>query len=365
MRRRQRPPLTTGAHAEVTNRNFAAKQSTRGQRQISGTAYGRGVVTGRLDAIALTKAGGGRHSTLWHAARCSGEYIAGGELFDEDQVAAMLISTGCSVGVARRDAERQVRRGIEKGKRNPKVAPRSEGMHNRNDAIARVVEWWAAVESGRWHGRRGASALKILAAFAMLAAGAGKCRLSESYRDIAEAAGVSVGTVSNTRALWQPYVRLVHRGHRFAGTRSEWQLVLRKTKWTNLNSPEDIPTGEPGLFKKVHFSGSPNADLWEQWPTGWRVYRMLPARDTTTVSEIAATTGLHPKTIRRALKVLAEHRLAHRLNRFEWRGYEQREMPEGLALERRKQRHKRERTLYKLQRDARAEQAAHRAGGAR
>jgi DNA-binding transcriptional ArsR family regulator len=363
MRRQQRrrPPSA----APATTRTTTAQNSTRQVGQISGTRYGRSVVDGGVDRISLTRAGGGRHGTLWHAARCSGEYLAGGELFDEDQVAALLISTGCSVGIARRDAERQVRRGIEKGKRNPKIAPRSEGMHNRADAVARVAVWWTAVESAPWHGRRGASALKVLAAFAMLATSAGKCRLSESFRDIAEAAGVSVGTVSNTRALWQPYVRLVHRGHRFAGTRSEWQLVLRKTKWTNLNSPEDIPTGEPGLFKKVHFSGSPNADLWEQWPTGWRVYRMLPARDTTTVSEIAATTGLHPKTIRRALKVLAEHRLAHRLNRFEWRGYEQREMPEGLALERRKQRHKRERTLYKLQRDARAEQAAHRAGGAR
>jgi DNA-binding transcriptional ArsR family regulator/alkylated DNA nucleotide flippase Atl1 len=358
--KRRRPVLTTRAQAEQTNRNSRQK-STNPVRQVTGTPWGRGVLAGGIDRVALTAKGGGRNPTLWHAARCVGEAIGAGELLDEEQAIGLLVAVGCNVGIPRRDAERQVRRGIDKGKASPKLAPKSDGLRDRTDALALTATWWAEVQSAPWRGRQGATTLRILAAFAILAASAGKVRISESYRQIAEVAGMSAGTVARHRPSWQPWVRLVHRGHAFTGAASEWQLVVRDAKRGNGNIPEGVPPGNHGLFPNPRFIGAPSSDLWERWSTGWLIYRLLPARETITAAEVATLTGLHPDTVRRTLKRLAEHGLAFRINRFEWRGYEQPEAPPGLVSERRRRRHEQERTLWRIQKEARAEQQ--KAGG--
>jgi hypothetical protein len=261
--------------------------------------YGAAALAGEIDRLEL--AGHGfRHRTLFSAACHLGELIAGGEL-DLDTAEGALIERGLTMGLLEGDVRRQVARGIAKGRTRPRKAP-STGVTTKAEALAEIVAWWEAIHLAPPTGRTAGTTLRILAGFHHLALGAGKLRISQSYREIAEAAGVSVSTVVARRPEWSRWVRLVSRGRatRFTGSRTTWQLVTKPGRAIT-NSPASPEGKASGLFGNARSPGlaDPVHNLWHRWGNGHRIYCLLNVVDATSTSTLATTTGLHPGTVRR------------------------------------------------------------------
>ena len=75
-----------------------------------------------------------------------------------------------------------------------------------------------------------ATTKRILAAFGLLALELGKVSFAASYRQIAELAGVSVGTVAKHQQHFARWVYPVAKGSRFQGTSTTWRLNLVRQK---------------------------------------------------------------------------------------------------------------------------------------
>jgi hypothetical protein len=258
-----------------------------------GSSYGMAALSSEVARVEQT-APGFRHMNLFSAACHVGELVAGREI-DEATAESFLIDVGRSIDLLELDVRRQVARGLEKGKANPRTAPKAGTMlRDRTDAVLAVVEWWGAVQAHEWKGRTAGTTLRILAAFAVLGTKAGKLRLEESYREVAEAAGVSVGTVAKHKARWLPFVHQVRVGNRITASRTVWQLVVR----ANGNRPASPAGKASGLFPNARTLSDPAHNAWHGRPNDWRVYCLLTEEDTST-AHLVEVTGLHPSTIRR------------------------------------------------------------------
>ena len=259
--------------------------------------YGSAALAGELDRLELAGRGF-RHRTLFSSACRLGELVAGGEL-DLDIAEGALIEQGHILGLADCDVRRQVARGIEKGRARPRKAPET-GVTTKAETLAEVVRWWESVEANPPTGRSAGTTLRTLAGIRDLALSARKLRISESYREIAEASGVSVSTVYNRRQDWGPWVRRVSKGKRgrLNDSRTTWQLVVRERRALT-NRPEATPSGVAGLFGNARTLADPSHNLWHRWSNGHRLYCLLGVVDATTTSALATATGLHPGTVRR------------------------------------------------------------------
>lgn len=315
-------------------------------RTVAGTSYGRAALSSAIDRIE-TAPGGHRHKTVFAASAAVGQVLASGELADEIHAAALLVDMARRIGID--DPQRQVQRGIARGRTTPRQAPDTRMVQVRTDVVERVVAWWDAVQTDPPSGAAAATTLRVLAAFAMVAARSGKLRVSESYRQIAEAAGVSVATVAKHRTRWQPYVRVHKRGNRHTGTATVWQLVLREG-----NNPA-CPGGKPsGLFPRCNTLTDPSHDFWYLWPNGWRLFCLLDFDEPTPVAELAGVTGLSRSTVHRALVRLAESGVVAR-DDSGWRAVTI-EVPSGFTRKRRQRIHANDRELWRSWRRHEAEQ---------
>lgn len=261
-----------------------------------GCRYSRAALSSEVDRI-VSAPTGFRHRTIFAAACHVGELVAGGEL-DETTAEGFLLHAGQRLtggDLTVPAVRRAVRRGLDRGKQKPRTAPDGTGLRNRSEAVAEAIEWWSAVESSEWRGAVAGTTLRILAAFALLAVKAGKVRLQESYREVAEAAGVSAGTISKHRSRWLPWVRQVRVGNRFTGTRTEWQLFLRESG----NTPASPVGRASGLFSDARTLRNPAHNLWHRWSNGWRIYCLLSEEEPLGVADLVVATGLHPSTIGR------------------------------------------------------------------
>jgi hypothetical protein len=240
-----------------------------------------------------------------------GNLAAGGEL-DRKHAEYNLVAMAIDIGLTPSDAAKQVRRGLNRGEQTPRGAPAHGTMlTDRADAITAAVTWWENVNRDHeLRTRRGATTKRILAAFALLAIGAGKVRISESYRELAEASGVSIGTITKHRAELSRWVRLVEAGNRWNGNRSTWQLQTNQRALGN--RPEADPSGNDGLFPSARTLTDPSDPYWHRWATGWAVYRLLDADDAHNAHELAAGTGLHVGSVRRILARFAAEGIAER-----------------------------------------------------
>ncbi|HSH22587.1 MAG TPA: hypothetical protein VK975_00810 [Acidimicrobiales bacterium] len=258
--------------------------------------YGRAALQSEV-AMVEQAAEGFRHMAIFSAACHIGELVAGCEV-DEEAAEAFLIDAGRSLTGGRltdQEVRRQVRQGLARGKRTPRTAPTKGTMlRDRTDAVLAVVEWWEAVQCHEWKGRTAGTTLRILAAFAILGAKVGKVRLEESYREVAEAAGVSVGTIAKHKARWLPFVRQVSVGNRITASRTVWQLVVR----ANGNRPASPAGKASGLFPNARTLSDPAHNAWHQRPNDWRVYCLL-TEEVTSAAHLVEVTGLHPSTIGR------------------------------------------------------------------
>ncbi len=192
-------------------------------------------------------------------------------------------------------------------------------LRSAPDARKQVFAWWARACT-TITGRNGGTALRICAAFAMAAMGAGKVRLDESYREIAERAGVSVGTVAkylsskpdyqHMSSLLRPFVSIVRRGDRVRGSRSTFQLSGAHPE----TSRRLDQRGPEGLFPDARILSDQSADHWHRNANGWRLWCLLDLADGLSAIGLAEITGLHPGTVRRILNRLSDDGLARRLD---------------------------------------------------
>jgi hypothetical protein len=318
-----------------------AEETAHGVRQVPapcsvirvrGSRYGRAAM--ERDLAKLTHTATGRHTTLFHIAANAGSLAAGGEIEIESALAALEI-TARLVGMPEAELRRTISDGVSRGVESPRRAPTDSTMiASANDARVEVVEWWERVCADDWSDRRGATTLKILGGFYQLATTAGKVRLRQSYREIAEAAGVSVGTVAKHEARWSRYVAVVHKGSRTGKAprdgraanptnRSVFQLLTTARKGIR---PEATVTAEAGLFPDRALSipsavalADPACDVWQHWAAGWRLWCALDDCETATAKQLAETTGRSVVSIRRTLNRLAEWQLASRDGDGGWR----------------------------------------------
>jgi DNA-binding transcriptional ArsR family regulator len=259
---------------------------------------------------------GDRHRSLFGAACALGELVAGGELA-HDEACVALERVGRLVGLSESDVRSAVRAGMHRGAERPRRAPESgHKIADRVDAILRVVAWFnAALDDPSFRGRRGATGLRILAGFAVKAIAAGKVEVAESYRELAEAAGVSAGTVAKHVPVLSAWVRRVRCGSVRTG-RSVWRLRVARATGNNPTTSDQYASG---LFPNARTLADPAHNYWYRWPSGWRLYHALWRSDgEASTSQLAALTGLHPGSVRRALKQLQADHLVVRTTPGQW-----------------------------------------------
>jgi hypothetical protein len=317
---------------------------------IPGSAYGRAAIASAIDSI-LFAPGGFRHHESFKQAAALGELIAGGELRDESRVGAFLIGAARKAGLADRDAERTILRGLKRGKQSPRRAPQSAGLRDHLDALEEIERWWRSVLVFEWSGRRGAMALRILRGFRDIAIQARKVRISASVRQVAEVAGVGRQTVSAYRYDLSPFLRVVSRGSRIDGSSTVWQLIPRSV--SNTDRPEAIRTGEGRLSEN---ETSPTHDVFDGRASMWRIYSVLGIEESTRSSDIVATTSLGRSTVWRGLRQLEAYGFAERVG-VEWRALPLDDLT-GLASARRRRRHELDRQAWQRWRAERVRTSA-------
>src|SRR5262249_37575496 len=162
---------------------------------------------------------GRRTTTLFHAACVAGEFIPGDRMDRATAEAALRIVAGTRDVP---DADRQIRRGIERGMRNPRN-PRRDGHLIQSVADPRIASF-------EWTERLTATGtdLRICMAIASHCWSKGSTTVDVSYREISETCGMSTATVSRHAGRIGRWVRIARHGQRFRSgdTRTRWRLVL-------------------------------------------------------------------------------------------------------------------------------------------
>jgi hypothetical protein len=317
---------------------------TSGKRRVSstvGTSYGRAALESAIANMAEVTE---RSHGLFRNSCAMGNLIAGGQL-EERLVVDELLRAADARGMNRRLAERTNERGVGRGKTTPRTPPPPR-PYTRTDGRGEVIEWWEAVGRAEWTGRAAATDLRILAGFGLIGLRLGKTRFTASYRQLAEEAGVWVGTVHKTLERGLEGVHRVRSASRALGTSSEWQLVARHAHVGNSSA---FRYGEgQRLFPGRASIDRPDHDLWSKWPQGWRVYNLLLVDEGLSVRSISETIGRHPGTVRRILFRLRDQQLAQRGEEGEWTALSP---PEGVrdggfVRRARERRHRDERKLW-------------------
>jgi len=271
-------------------------------RQGEGTPYGLAALEGRANDV-LAAPETTRTKTLFAAACRVGELVAGNEL-DEAFARGRLLAVARSRGIG--DAERQIRRGIEKGARRPHDA-RLSGVRieTRTDARVLIFEWFENLDA------KGAPR-RICAAIGQDCWNYGNTTVNLSYREVALAAGVNLGTVSKCvkSGRLSRWVTITSGGQRLrtTGSRTTWRLVLRDV--ASGNKPKAIPSGDGGLLRNrtavQHDALDPSVDAWWSWASGWAVYSALSTDEPSTVVELAERSGYVRSTVYRTLARLRD-----------------------------------------------------------
>lgn len=266
------------------------------------------------DAEAATLAAtpeGFRHRAVYLAGYALGQLRAGRALTEADFLAyrAEYARIGGALGLPTRDVEHALDNGVERGGQRPRSG---DGGADRPETVTAVAAWWQAADADEsYRDRKGPTTRRILAALAMLAAGAQRTTLAESFRQVAEAAGVSVGTVHKHRDRLAPWAT-VEAGADGADSLTVWSL---HPAVTNGNTPAAPGGAKQGVFPNVTRDPltDPAHDRWARWSGGWAVYMALVAAvEGATVAELAAASGRHPRTVARALGTFAAWGVAER-----------------------------------------------------
>jgi hypothetical protein len=264
------------------------------------------------ELVADVTLGPDKRRALCHAASRAGELVAGRELHDVDRVHAVLVQAASTRRFSRADAERTIRRGIQRGMQSPHRAPTNgQRISDADDARRRLLLWKQAVDERPWHGARGANTLKLLGAFFSLAHRAGSMQIGASYRTLAESAHVSHATVSRHRGELAGWVRLLTPGDRRTGVETEWRIIERQPDESSWNNPAYAGEKATGLFQNDPSIVDPN--YWYGRPNKHRLWSVLiAAQEPMTITTLAATVGIGRKAVADNLRLLANDGLAAR-----------------------------------------------------
>lgn len=295
---RRSAPQGASAVAATANRD----QGTSRLGHSTGTRYGLAGLEARVNNV-LAAPESTRRTTLWAAAFRAGALAAAGEL-DADFARSRLLVAAQSRNIP--DAVRQVRKGMTKGLLHPHD-PYRGGVNIETQAEARalIFEWFEALDA------KGAPA-RICTTIGRHCWNVGSTTVNLSYREIAEAGGVNLATVSkcaNSGRLAR-HVSIVTRGQRLrtTGSRTTWRLVLRSVPTGN--RPKAISSGYGGLLPHgtgpEHDPRDPDVDAWWSWASGWAVYCALDLDEPSTVPELVARSGYTRSTVYRNLARLRD-----------------------------------------------------------
>lgn len=265
--------------------------------------YARAAVMAESDNV-MSAPQGQRTKALFKFACVAGE-LAGGGLIDFGLAEAACLIVGHAREIP--DAEKHVRRGMDRGMLNPRVLRElRSGRHieDRDDALRVIAEWYDALDA-RGSQRRICTAIGA------------RCLRDEfitvrmSFRSIAEEAGVSLGTVQRHAPRIGRWVRVTSKGKRFAASENatEWRLVLRSPR-LKCEQGEALPVSGVGELFSFENLRSPAADAWDGRPSDWHVYLSLDFVNPLTVSELIASTGYSRATVYRVIRRLEEGQLA-------------------------------------------------------
>lgn len=235
--------------------------------------YGNAALDRFVEEIAHSTRGD-RHRTLFIASLKAGSLVAGLEL-DETRARSRLVSAGMQRGMTRADCERQAKNGMAKGAQNPRSAPNTLRVKTPQQAR----EWALAVGQCLMLSDASAGTKKVGMALIGVMVHHGRCETSQSFRQVAELAGVSYITVRNHIHRLSPWIRHIK------GT------LVRSGKWRLL------PVQRPVDLTSVVIP-DPSANCWHRRPGEWAAYAALHPFDATTLVELARRSGRTLRTIK-------------------------------------------------------------------
>ncbi len=275
----------------------------------TGDRYGHAALRSELRRVLDA---GTRASVLKAAARM-GELAAGNHL-DSDYVRQRLIGAAVEAGRPRIEVYKAIEYGLRQGLQRPRSASTSGTMiRSRIEAILRVVTMMELAEVTNWPARRVTP--KVLAGLHLMALRAGKVRIDTSFRELAEVAGVSVGSIGSSLAqlegLW---LRVVRTGSRSkAKSRTLIQLLLPKGPETSCAvlehagprpapvPPACSPNAQADELALLH----PGHDLWARRTNAWRIFCALVAHAAPAgVVELVTHLGAKRRTVETNLRWL-------------------------------------------------------------
>lgn len=307
------------------------------QAPQGGTRYSRAALESEV-ANVMAAPTGRRTVSLFKAACVAGELIGGGEIDRPAAEAALKIVAGTR---EIDDADRQIRRGIQRGLRNPRNPNLTGGRNITSATEARIVifEWTENLDA-RGTDRR------ICTAIGQHCWNVGTTTVDLSYREVAEACGMSVGTVANHAGRLGRWVRVVRHGRRFRANdnRTRWRLIIRENRAKSEQAEGHPLYGVGGLFSNGTSLRDPAADPWHRWSSGWTIWSLLDLVDPITVSELVVLSGYSRRTIYRNLSRLGQVDLVEQ-SETGWIRCD-RELAEFSIQAERKERHRLERERH-------------------
>jgi hypothetical protein len=270
-----------------------------------GTRYSRAALASEVANVDAAPPGR-RTISLFKAACVAGELIGGGEISRETAEAALrIVADTRGIG----DADRQIRRGIQRGLKHPRNPNLTNGRHITTKAEARIVihEWSEALDATGTDRR-------ICLAIASHCWNVGTTTVDLSYREISETSGMSRSTVSNHAGRLGRWVRIVRHGQRFrkGDTRTRWRLVIREGSAKRGQAEGHPLYGVGGLFENGTTLRDPSANHWYRWSSGWSVWSQLDPDDVATVVDLVNRSGCSRRTVFRTLAKLKQLGLAER-----------------------------------------------------
>ncbi len=325
-------------------------------------SYGTAALDSEMERVEAAPEGH-RHHTLACAARRMGELVAGGELVRRRAEQA-LAEAGRIVGIPHSETLKAIRWGMVTGGRSPRHAP-TQVRTDRYDQAMVWVDWWADVDHADFPGTKGSTRLRVLAAIYLAGVACGRPEVGLSYRQIAEASGLALSTVTpllKRGGLLSGHIRAVHRPRPH-----QWHVEdgqPQSSRWAPVHHARKFDTAGPRPALRTtsctdNARISPAGNLWVRRGNAWRVRLLLDDEEEVTVASLAAGTGLHPGSVRRVLATLAELGYAERVTRTTWRGATPSVAPPDVAsdgrdhVESRRLRYARERYEFAVYRRAR------------
>lgn len=316
------PPTRTADSSKPAQ--VAARAHPDGRPSGTSSRYGRAALDRQTTALAALDPGSRGIEAYAAGLRC-GSLIAGGEL-TRALAEPALIAAAVTAGLSEREAAGHIERGIEQGLNSPHVRPPRRD-HRRRELDERGEGWWqvavATLAAPGWVSRRSAATtMAILAGLYALAEQAGTGALVASYRQLAEASGVTIGTISKhvKAGRLTPFVAIyTPKGARQTGASTRWSLRLHTPEvdahlaaeldavW-NGNTPRSGGQGLRAPGVSVPLPGvagtpfvDPRDDRWgPHGRSGWAVLLALRGSERSlSAHEVAEQVPVSEPTVRR------------------------------------------------------------------